>query len=90
MIGPKILLRLLGVLALITFAGTANAEPYLAAQMGLKCVQCHVNPTGGGMRTRVRQHLRADPARGEKDRQRRRPVDRPGHEVPVGGRQCTR
>jgi hypothetical protein len=51
MIGPKISLRLLGVLALITFAGTANAEPYLAAQMGLKCVQCHVNPTGGGMRT---------------------------------------
>ena len=47
----KNLIRLSGVIAALAFAGAASAEPYLAAQMGLKCVQCHVNPTGGGMRT---------------------------------------
>ena len=42
--------RLLFV-ALCFVAVRAHAEPYLAVQTGFKCQQCHVNPSGGGMRT---------------------------------------
>jgi hypothetical protein len=44
------MLRLLGLLALAA-CGVAHAEPYLAVQQGYKCVACHFNPTGGGLRS---------------------------------------
>lgn len=38
------------MLLMAVLQAPAHAEPYLAVREGLKCVSCHVDPAGGGMR----------------------------------------
>ena len=40
-----------GLLAAVFSAHTAQALPRYSAQYGQNCILCHVNPTGGGLRT---------------------------------------
>ena len=43
---------LLGFLVTLLFAPPAPALPRFAARNSLRCLQCHINPSGGGIRNR--------------------------------------
>lgn len=60
------------LLVLLAMPSAALALPRFAARSGTECIQCHVNPTGGGMRNEYGRNVFANvylpwSARGEPD-----------------------
>jgi hypothetical protein len=48
--------------AALLFTSTANALPRFSVREGTPCATCHVNPSGGGMRTRYGRYVYAPTA----------------------------
>ena len=44
----------------VTTSRPANAKPEFAAQTGLPCGRCHVNPAGGGKNTSFGEKFKAN------------------------------
>ena len=44
----------------VTTSRPANAKPEFAAQTGLPCGRCHVNPAGGGKNTAFGEKFKAN------------------------------
>jgi hypothetical protein len=57
-----VLLAFATLLATLLLTSAASALPRFAAREGMQCITCHVNPAGGGMRSRYGRYVYAPTA----------------------------